>query len=122
MIKIKLKDATDVQLDWLVAKCLGAMRTFPHLNEADAFLKEQALNPRYCFTRYWEQCGRLISTYKIDLYHHQGLCAAARWEDFPGGGKCSGKVIECKDELQAITRCLVQSIAGDDVEVPEGLS
>jgi hypothetical protein len=113
---IKVAEATNTQLDWLVAKALGIE------------VKQGASGVLYCIstdipnvyspTQYWAQGGPLIGQKQI-LFRSAGSGAGlfAYFRRFGTEG-CSASG---PDHLVAAIRLVVKAELGDEVEVPKEL-
>jgi hypothetical protein len=121
MKTIKVSEATNIQLDWLVAKCEGlplGPRGFVIYRDGEGDAAG------YTPSTDWAQGGPIIEREKIDLYHrtNDGTWTAAKWNDTLGGGELTSKTSACPTPLIAAMRCYVVSELGDTVEVPEELT
>lgn len=110
-MKIKISEATERQLDRLVAQCEGV---------------DEATHKKYWFasdrlqhySTDWSQAGPIIEREGIGTYKLNGAWSA----HCPVNG---GKIHACMEmqptPLIAAMRCYVASKLGDEVDVPEGL-
>lgn len=121
-MKIKVSEATNVQLDWMVAKCEG------YNAEALVELGKRAPGREsgWFLTPYstdWSQGGPLLSEKGISrTTDHSGLWIAY-WTDGYTDGDAGKLWMQCdKSELVAGLRCFVASRLGDEVEVPDDLA
>jgi hypothetical protein len=127
-MKVKVAEATNIQLDWMVAMVLGAMNNYPDLRTAAGFKAHQRLYPAYCYTRYWEQGGPIIEREKISVSNPNGDPGWIGSKATPAKPKRNGTPQwthkwECgPTPLIAAMRCFVASKLGDEVEVPDELS
>ena len=111
-MKLKVSEATNTQLNWLVAKCEGFNA------EALVQLAKKVPGKNYgCFlTNYstnWSQSGPIIKRERIETRYdgRQSWCA---WIN--GVGAVHGSTL-----LIAAMRCFVFSNLGNEVEVPDEL-
>lgn len=121
----KVSEATNIQLDWMVAKSLGWL-TYPtdsiergqwyHTNPETAPFGHEHNRVHYsCYTPStdWAQGGPIIDREKIAVdYDHDVWNAAKYGLDWYVGGPTP---------LIAAMRCFVLSKLGDGVEVPADL-
>ena len=112
MKTIKVSEATNLQLDWMVAKCEGELpasyndwrQTWPH------------------YSTNWAQGGPIIDSIL-------GLVQKT-WLESKPESKCEAHIHNCDGNwiafgptpLIAAMRCLVTAELGDTVEVPEELT
>lgn len=119
MKTIKVSEATDTQLDWLVAKCEGLEVEYINDGITRCLLRLTPFTGRYSPTTDWSQMGPIIEREKID-------CIA----DPNGRDVWEGRLYRNKAEyyrygataLIAAARCYVASELGETVEVPEELT
>lgn len=113
MKKIQVSTATTSQLDWLVMKCLGYVRT-------------EHWAPQFCMD--WSQMGPIIEREKINLewWHMPQEWHACMNERLQYDG---GEFVEGSDyhvhgptPLIAAARCYVTSKLGETVLVPDELT
>lgn len=120
MKTIKVSEATELQLDWLVAKCES--NPVARHNTGAIFLIDTPWADKsrlkwlaeYSPTRHWAQGGPIIERDGISLYRMTSDWIAAH---APTGDGPSGPT-----PLVAAMRCYVTSKLGDTVEVPEELA
>jgi hypothetical protein len=108
-MKIKVSKATPLQIDWMVAQCIGGLSkayldggTFKELHDCG----------RYNYSTDWAQGGPLIEREGIAI---NGVEDDA-WKATLPSGSCIGPTM-----LIAAMRCYVASKLGDEVEVPDEL-
>lgn len=115
MKTIKVAEATGTVLEWLVATCEAA-RVGATL-KPQAFLRGMEIE-LFSFSTEWSQGG--------PIKEREGITSGP----VEGGGFWAGKCLINDDEtigmngpteLVAIMRCHVQSIMGDEVEIPDEL-
>ena len=125
---VKVKEATNVQLDWMVAKCEGALYPLGNVVldrkqllitiggniEEDEFMMFRPSTD-------WSQGGPIIEQKQIYI-HPTG--DANKWESYvwnadPGIEHFAFK--QFGSTLVAAMRCYVASELGDEVEVPDSL-
>ena len=122
-MKIKVSDATELQLDWLVLSIRGvpqfgapAGRT-----ESSEFALMHDDDPDLQFTTNWAQGGPIIE--RIGGFHMKV------WLDSKPNIKCEAHIHNYEGDwimfgptpLIAAMRCYVASKLGDEVEIPEEL-
>ena len=114
MSKIKVTDATNLQLDWLVAKCEG-YNTFTDRFGLQTDFTDKGWKP----STDWAQGGPIIEREKIMV----------NWNYGGDGWACnlrrlgtSGGMHLASTPLIASMRCYVASKLGDEVEVPKELT
>ena len=131
-MKIKVSEAKDQVLDYLVAKCEGRGFVFGETDYTDGHTYQrgtaQATGPHYSTD--WSQGGPIIEREELSvepLYTAGGLDC---WQAFGHNLRYDdhGNYIQGSDNRQygptpliAAMRCYVASKLGDDVEVPEEL-
>lgn len=123
MNKIKVSEATNTQLDWLVAKCEGAQGIRfdgrwwrVHFGGAEEYLGNLD------YTADWSQMGPIIERETISVVHRH------RRPPHPEGDRWNAIILSNNKRgwygptpLIAAARCFVASKLGDEVEVPEEL-
>jgi hypothetical protein len=121
-MKIKVSEAKDQVLDYLVAKCEGRGFVFGETDYTDGRTYQrgtaQATGPHYSTN--WAQGGPIIEREKISIMEE----CNGTWMGSIGG--CTDLDMPLWQEhattpLIAAMRCYVASKLGDDVEVPEEL-
>ena len=100
-MKIKVSEATPVQLDWMVAKCEGAYLPAP-----------------YSYSTNWLFGGPLIEREGINTYQMQD----GTWQANLDYGMTDELIYWGPTPLIAAMRCFVVSKLGDEVDVPEELT
>lgn len=109
MKKIRVSEAAELVLDWLVAKCEGG-----------EFVAEPGVNGigmKYEATRYstnWAQGGPIVERERIQLRPERGT----EWRAYSG---LLGPDMTGATPLIAAMRCFCASKLGDEIEVPEEL-
>ena len=130
-MKIKISQATPLQIDWLAAKCEGRSDVYycPPLKamawESTDVDEETALGAaiyQYHPSTDWAQGGPILTREHISrTIDHSGLWIAY-WTDGYTDGDEGKKWMQCdRSELVAGLRCYVASKLGDEVEIPEEL-
>ena len=109
-MKIKVSEATNIQLDWLVAKALPAPANTLELLDRDIY---NGFSP----TTNWAQGGPIMDREHIGV-DFQGWGEWVAWDD---------KTIPAPryigpTPLVAAMRCYVASKIGDTVEIPKELT
>ena len=134
-MKIKTSEATNIQIDWLVAKCEEACTEWhaykPFFWNSVACINVQGHDVNYRPSTDWTQGGPIIEREKIAMSSApDGLWAAympkgTRWLEH--GGK-TAEVFNWYFKqmgytpLIAAMRCYVASKMGEEVEIPEELT
>jgi len=118
-MKIKVSESINIQIDWLVAKCLG-----DEVNWLNWYLEYQ--QHAGCYSTDWAQGGPIIEKYKIEL----ALSSDGEVAGESGWYSCMSNDTRSTEELCyadgatpliAATRCFIVSKLGDEVEVPDEL-
>jgi hypothetical protein len=121
-MKIKVSEATNTQLDWLVAH--SAELVVIQVKNGHTYVPKYPTigGQRFTPTTDWSQGGPILSEARISrTIDHSGLWIAY-WTDGYGEGDDAKKWMQCdRSELVAGLRCFVASKLGDEVEVPEEL-
>ena len=124
-MKIKVSRATNIQIDWLVAKCKGTVKNMlcghgdisytPHLSAP-------SIREYWRPSENWAQGGPILTSEHISrTIDHSGLWIAY-WSDGYTEGDEGKKWMQCdRSELVAGLRCYVASELGEEVEVPDDL-
>jgi hypothetical protein len=133
-MKIKTSEATELQLDWLVAKCLDGKvsitderggwlvvfqpRTRGATGGGSPF-PPMFFNP----STNWAQGAPILSRERISrTIDHSGLWIAY-WSDGYTEGDEGKQHMQCdRSELVAGLRCVVALKLGDEIEIPEELT
>lgn len=119
-MKIKVAEATEPQLDWLVAKCEGVLDgdRYP-----DDFWDSLTISDEgELWSTNWRLGGPIIERESITLRTNANVPGHwAAFIDF-GGSNCSVRARRSgPTSLIAAMRCYVASKLGDEVDVPEEL-
>jgi hypothetical protein len=121
-MKIKVSEATNTQLDWLVAH--SAELVVIQVKNGHTYVPKYPTigGQRFTPTTDWSQGGPILSEARISrTIDHSGLWIAY-WTDGYGEGDDAKKWMQCdRSELVAGLRCFVASKLGDEVEVPKEL-
>ena len=128
MKKIKVSEATNIQIDWLVAHCEDMVESGAY---GDPVVLDGELHLHYCDVVLdspyapsfdWSQGGPIIEREKISTLYHPDINCMTR-EISP---RWIGSVVSISNSgptpLVAAMRCFVASRLGDTVEVPEELT
>lgn len=107
MKKIKVSEATTIQLNWMVARALGKCPSMFIFKQLGYLAKE------HNHSMNWEQGGPLIEREKITTSDCEGGWVAG----YNGTLTYFGPTL-----LIAAIRCFVASKLGDEVEVPNELN
>ena len=128
-MKIKVSEATNLQLDWMVAKCVAQQVDSRDPDWLAWLVPAPSMLPNYHPTTDWSLAGPLIDREKLSL---DMLCAPDEWRSALMEGDFyddQGEWIEGSSHEQtgptpliAAMRCFVASKLGDEVEVPEELT
>ena len=123
MKTIRVSEATNTQLDWLVAKCEGAtsIRFDGEFWRVESDYEEYLGNLDY--TADWSQMGPIIERETISVMHRH------RPPLHPEGDSWNAVILSSNKRgwygptpLIAAARCYVVSKLGETVEVPEELT
>lgn len=111
MKTIKISEATERQLDWLVAKCLGEREDEP----LDPLTWLYTAKPTGCwdFCTNWVLGGQIIEREGISIYRMAS--------DWSAAYNPSGATQDGPTPLIAVMRCYVADRLGDTAEVPDEL-
>lgn len=120
-MKIKVSEATELQLDWLVAKCEGIDFTEGGIfNERNNFIARRSVAGKANWSTEWAQGGPIIV--------REEFCAPTRYygcaEGNPNKWQAGFGVypwMRGHTPLIAAMRCYIASKLGDEVEVPDDL-
>lgn len=124
MKKIKVSEATNIQLDWLVAKCEGHQWRCPWMLEKDGYAAwmsyERAWgSPTPEYTTDWSQMGPIIERVVLSLIRRTD----GQWTADNFSVMTRPQHLEFgPTALIAAARCYVMSKLGEEVEVPEELT
>jgi len=119
-MKIKVSEATNLQLDWMVAKCEGWVDKLGSV-EVQVMMACDDFN----YSTNWSQGGPILEENKISVTY---MRAGGYMDSFRGDFKHGGP--KWWDDtttqygatyLLAGMRCYVASIFGEEVEIPEEL-
>tara|TARA_R110000868_G_C10764440_1_gene754198 strand:+ start:375 stop:701 length:327 start_codon:yes stop_codon:yes gene_type:complete len=107
-MKIKVSEATNLQIDWLVAKCAGNMG-----HKLKDFWLVHMEDPDLQYSTNWNQGGPILEREKIQLGFGTMWSAFTidQWPTLTLG----------ETPLIAAMRCFIASRLGDEVDVPEEL-
>lgn len=134
-MKIKVSEASGVQLDWLVAKCEGFVKISVWPTEICVCKKHSFEDPVvWCPSTDWAQGGPIIEREGINLEFDREWVydpANADPDDEPDNGDRWRAEYNMRGDkyvsdygptpLIAAMRCFVASKLGDEVEVPDEL-
>lgn len=121
-MKIKTSEATNTQINWLVATCEGAGDDWhsyePFFWDGVAVINVQGHDVNYRPSTNWAQSGPIIEREEITLDKE------ARMQDAPVVwlANCGRGFVSGPTPLIAAMRCYVASKMGDEVDVPEELT
>lgn len=125
-MKIKVGEATQNQLNWMVAKCEpdDTVRIYFDEDTGEKLCHDDWDIPEFNPTTDWSQGGPIIEREKIGIMHienrqaHQQWAAGEHDSDYPDR---FWEVVCGPTPLIAAMRCFVASRLGDEVEIPEEL-
>lgn len=131
MRKIKVSEATVLQLDWLMANLNEvvvavnkSLPNYPYLMVGDfdafdnrRFVEEEEGGIRYSPSTIWDHMGPLIDREKIGILHLNHGFLGPVWSAGIGGGSHEYG----PTPLIAAARCYITSKLGEEVEIPEEL-
>lgn len=122
-MKIKLSEATPIQINWLVAKCegieLNSQGLYNRLLVDGHMSRGQEMLAPYRPTTDWAQGGPIIEREEIDLNCYESPKTGVGW----WSAEITGTQAKAKAHtpLIAAMRCYVASKLGDEVKIPEEL-
>lgn len=120
--QIKVAEATDMQLDWLVATCQGRTPSLHEYSKREGrwfILMQTGMYRTVCaFSTEWSQMGPIIDREEITIDYRDSETQARKWTGDDFIHALAGK----KRGLIAAARCYVASKLGETVEVPEELT
>lgn len=123
MKTIKVAEATELQLDWLVWKCAGGAAAYPKTASGPAFLKLWHGNSaKYVHPSTDPAQGQPILEREGINLKHWGEDWDSKWSAHKGTGHYEGDMSFGDTQLIAGLRCYVASKLGETVEVPEELT
>ena len=126
-MKIKVSEATEVQLDWMVCKAAGMFAAYPKVGVGKKFLAlHQGNSAKYIHpSTDWSQGGPIIEREFMDVEvtpmgaEKKAYDVWRAWHPSPD----ADAACECgPTPLIAAMRCYVASKLGDKVDVPEELT
>lgn len=141
-MKIKTTELTDIQLNWVVAKCEGLDVYIPAFASRPWLQIRNPIGmPIYCpkWSTDWSLGGPIIEReqLQINAAHHNDSCAVEpmapkygfkapvgwHWEAYVLSDASLEDTHHCRGQtpLIAAMRCYVVSKLGDEVEIPEEL-
>jgi hypothetical protein len=129
VVKVKTKCLANAALDWAIAKCesLPVVRDpmgFKAVSESGYWVWDERnkkpiymlIGREYSPSKKWEQGGAFIEKYDVFPSRYHG-CAENNPEKFQAGvGLCW---MRGESPLIAVSRSVVASVLGDEIEVPE---
>lgn len=126
MPKVRVSEATNLQLDWMVAKAEGLLG---EITQAQTWVELSVLRGGVAFTHgrtyspttNWAQGGSILDDADINVISKKYLNdPAKRYMAYLDGGYVLDSVFG-QTRLVAAMRCYVASKLGEEVEVPDGL-
>lgn len=112
-MKIKVSEATPLQLNWMVAKCWDVEVEYINDGITRCLLKVAPFTGIYAPSTNWSQGGPIIEREEIETRKAN----SKEWGAWKDGVGC----IHGPTPLIAAMRCYVASKLGDEVEIPEEL-
>ena len=114
-MKIKVNEATPLQLDWLVAKCEGITEIGQGVHTFDVEFLLMHSSGDFNYSTDWSQGGPIIDRERISIrfWENENFVTAY---GVPGSPWMHGPT-----PLIAAMRCYVASKLGDEEEIPEEL-
>lgn len=127
--KIKVSEATNIQLDWLVAKCAAQANNHSYVitPAGKLFINSPLKRPdrlgAYFPSTNWSQGGPIIERERINLNQfqvHKGSVSNYFWEATSGyEDEPNYQIVYGPTLLIAAMRCYVISKLGAEVKVPD---
>ncbi len=117
MKTIKVAEASDTQLDWLVAKIEGEAVVWYDKQGRPYERSKWDMDPLYQPTTNWSQMGPIIERERISIRAWTNVSVFHAYMPVDGAEWSS----DGKSPLVAAVRCYVASKLGEEVEVPEEL-
>ena len=111
MKTIKVSEATEQQLDWLVAKCEGYDAAFT--SAGDVIISREEVTDYFDPHRNWGWIGPIIEREGISIYRMTS--------DWSATYNPSGATQDGPTPLIAAIRCYVSSCLGSECKVPDEL-
>lgn len=123
MTKVLVMTAKGQALDWMVSKCEATLGKWVAPNEKRGTTKwERSGNSTPRYSTNWSQGGPLLFKHKIGTTTEHGCRGVSEWMASTHSNKFDSRTIAFgPDPLIAGMRCLVESILGEIVEVPDEL-
>ena len=123
-MKIKIAEATPLQLDWLVAQIEGATpQQWEWFVEYNKYRDDDQKSRCYDYSSYWNAGGPIIEREGVSLVRqeHDGYYSAWIWKDSRKNPLSPTAEGYGPTPLIAAMRCYVASKLGDTVDIPEEL-
>jgi hypothetical protein len=126
-MKVKVSEATNIQLNWMVAKAQGIEVIYHDDGITRCVMRKGARGQyagRFNPTTDWSQGGPTIERNEIYV---RPTGDAAKWESYVWGKDTDGLEGFVREQqgptpLIAAMRCFVAYRLGEEVEVPDGLA
>ena len=115
-MKIKVSDATTIQLDWLVTG-LESVKTYG----VKDWLEQRPYFKGYRWSGDWSQVGYLIERVGMGVWMYQWNADGEPEAGWYAEDKDGNHVHKGPTPLIAAVRCYVASRLGDEVEIPKEL-
>lgn len=124
-MKIKTSEATELQLDWLVAEALGNLRAVRVFGGDISYqpFAEPHIRKYWRPSTDWSQGGPIVEREKIGITYHdeRDEWEVPNWGAWPTQTDDRQEVMG-ETALIAAMRCYVASKLGDEVEIPDELT
>jgi hypothetical protein len=114
MKTIKISEATNIQLDWLVATCANV--EVEHLNDGITVCLLRKPNGKYAPSTDWSQGGPIIER------EWDTLMRMLQAKNSQHGDMWTDYMLNSQSVLVVFMRCYTTSKMGDTAEVPEELT
>jgi hypothetical protein len=125
---IKVSEATEIQIDWLVAKCEGIPLVLlsPFKGVKNFVMLGQNMKPtsiEYTPTISWAQGGPIIEREQLEVSPRYWNVEGWHWVAYVLGANNIDDNFEQRGStpLIAAMRCYVASKLGDEIEIPDEL-
>jgi len=122
-MKIKVVEATNLQLDWLVVRALqvSGVESYIFYSPKLGAMYNSATDQVYRPTTDLAQGGSILFGARIEIRYHDVIVAGIWYRDGIGRDEQLHKATG-PTELVAGLRCYVISVLGEEVEIPKELT
>lgn len=120
-MKIKVSEATPLQLNWLVAQCEGIDLSGKDRSAVTNFLVGCKCQRKYRYSSDWLISGPIIERERIQIFPHNGASEWCGVTHVPRDYYTGILTQDGPTPLVAAMRCYVSSKLGDEVDVPDEL-